>query len=362
MSFAILLKLIICSVIIPFFIGFIFTRKINEESNIVLAIVIGNLIMFALLEILAIPMIWLENSFYMLINTYVGILLVGFIISIIINRKQYVNCIKNISEKVKELPIVSTLVVLILISIQCMGLYLYMHENADDAFFIGTATTTIKTNTLYKYSPATETESYDDHLSLRYRLAPFPLFNAILSVVLNVEPAQCAHTIIPLILIPLAYMIYYLISKELFKNDVKKTMLFMVFLNIIIMFSGYSTRPNYSYFLTRIWQGKAVLGNIIIPSIWLFFVLTQKNGYKFINYLLLLIVIFAGNLTSSMGVVLPTMSLLLLGFIDEVTKINVENIKNKKVLKEIISFIINMLKYLACCIPSIVNGIMYLLR
>ncbi len=362
MNLAILLKIIICSVIIPFFIGFIFTRKINEESNIVLAIVIGNLIMFALLEILAIPMIWLECSFNMLINTYVGILLLCMIVSVIINRKQYVECISNIPKKIRELPIFSTVLVIILIVIQCMGLYLYMHENADDAFFIGTATTTIKTNTLYKYSPATEAESYDDHLSLRYRLAPFPLFNAISSVILNIEPAQCAHTILPLIFIPLAYMIYYLISKELLKNDIKKTMMFMLFFNIIVLYSGYSTRPNFAYFLTRIWQGKAVLGNIILPSIWLFFILTQKNEYKFVNYLLLLIVIFAGNLSSSMGVVLPPMSLLLLGFVDEITKIDFEKIKNKKILNEVISFIINMLKYLACCIPSIVYGIMFLLK
>ena len=42
-----------------------------------------------------------------------------------------------------------------------------------------------------------------------------------------------------------------------------------ILLSIINIFGNYSIRTNFTFLLFRIWQGKAILANIMLPSIWL---------------------------------------------------------------------------------------------
>ena len=70
-----------------------------------------------------------------------------------------------------------------------------------------------------------------------------------------------------------AYGIYYLIGYELFEKKHKSALLFVLIMSIINIYGNYSIRTTFSFLLFRIWQGKAVLCNIILPLlIYLFFI------------------------------------------------------------------------------------------
>lgn len=363
-------------VIIPELLGLIVTKFLDKEkNNLILAFVIGCLIEFAICQLVAVPLIFMNASFTTLLYIYIGINLVLSIVSIYLNVKRLKELLVNNLKSIKEMPKLLTLVVVILVGIQVYGLVGYMHLDDDDAFYVGTAVTSVQTNTIYKYSPTTGSEA-GEHLDLRYKLGPFPVYYAIMSEIINIHPTIFAHTIMPIVFLPLAYMVIGLLADCLFKNNKEQTMLFLIFINIMSIWGNYSIRNNFSFLLFRIWQGKSILANIIIPGVWLFYLLGKENDFKLINYIMIFILILAGCLTTTMGIALPPLSLILLVIADEISKMFqkdkkvtkqtkhlIRRQKNKFNIREYIkankdSFI-NIAKCLACCMPAIIYGLIY---
>lgn len=341
--------------IIPVLLGLLVTKFLNKEkNNLILAFVIGYLMEFAICQLVTVPMIFIEAKFTTLLYIYIGMNLILSLVSIIINVKSFKELIIINIDYIRKMPKLLTLIVIILIGIQVYGLVGYMHLDDDDAFYVGTAVTSIQTDSIYKYSPTTGGET-GEHLALRYRLGPFPVYYAINAKIINIHPTIFAHTIMPIIFIPIAYMMFALIASHLFKNNKERIMLFLIFINIITIWGNYSTRNTFSFLLFRIWQGKSILANIIIPGTWLMYLLAKENDFKLINYVIIFILILAGCFTTTMGIALPPLSLMLLVIADEMSKINIKNIKDiewKKHLK-------NIMKCLVCCISAIIYGIMY---
>ena len=211
-------------VIIPIILGMIPTHFIkSEKNNILYSWIMGYFIKFAILQIIAIPMIFADLSLDILLYTFCTLVVLLLIFSIIINRKNLKEFVVGNFIELKKLPI-TTIAVIIIIGLQAVILGYYTHIDDDDSFYVATATTAVKTNTLYKY---TALEGYEyEILPSRYVLSPYPMYNAIISKLINIHPAIVAHTIFPIIFIPLAYCVYALIANKLFKGDKKSVNLF----------------------------------------------------------------------------------------------------------------------------------------
>lgn len=340
---------IVVFLIVPFLLGLLITRFTkNEKNNIILAYLIGYLIEFAICEIISIPLIFMQKEYNVLLITYVFIIGILSLISFVINFKSFKEIILDNIKKIKELPKLLSIICIGLILVQMFIYAFYTHIDDDDAFYVGTSVTTVQTNTLYKYSPTTGITS-GENILLRYRLSPFPLYMAVLSSILNIHPTIVAHTIFPVIILPIIYSVYYLLSKEIFKEDKESSILFVILINLLNIFGGYSIRTNFAFLLFRIWQGKALLANLLIPSIWLFVLKAHKNNYKLLDCFILLILVFAANLTTTMAIGFAPISLMGLAFALELIDFNFKK------------FIKNILKCLVCCMPSIIYGLIYLL-
>lgn len=341
--------------IIPILIGLLTRKFLGEnKNNIILFFIIGYIIEFAICEILAVPMIYLECSFKTLLYSFLSIILGLCVISFILNIRNIKEIITDFLNNLKKYPKIILCIVIILVGIQVYGLFGYMHEDSDDATYVATATTAIQTNSLFKYSAQTG-ELIGEHMVPRYRLGPFPLYIAIISDLINIHPAIVAHNVIPTIFIPMAYMIYAVLADRIFKSNKKSVLMFLLILCILHIWGGYSKRNNFAFLLFRIWQGKAVLASIIIPLVMLFFVIAEENKYQFGNCLLLLITILGGVLTTTMGIALPPLVLMCLCFAYEIPKIKLKQIKSKENLE----ILRNILKCLVCCMPAIFYGILY---
>lgn len=341
-----ILKLIICLLVflvVPVILGMLITKFINKGHNILFLFVMGYLMEFAILQIIAIPMIFLNFKFTTLLFSWIILILVLMLISLIINKNKIEEFkIKEILKRIFNKFNIICIIAIVFVLIQAIYPIFYTYTNADDAFFVGSATTTIYENTMYKVSA--EGGSFYSKIPYRYILSPFPMYLAIVSSIVNISPAIVAHSIFPPVFIILAYAIYMLLAEKLFDKNKTNVSIFIILLSIVQILGNYSDRTNFTYLLLRVWQGKAFLAGVMLPAIWLMFLNCIEDDKKIINWVILLITILASLLTSEMAIALAPMTLMMLAFVFA--------IRNKK-----ISY---LLKSAVCVIPSVIYFLIYL--
>lgn len=329
--------------ILPLLIGTLIVNQLLKErtTDLVLAWLSGFIIMFASFYILVMPMLFMKLPLHVLVISWCILMLFLFAVSIIYNRNRFDAILLHNINRIKLLPWLTILVVL-LICVQVYFLAVYMHSDADDAFYVATATTSVSTDTIFQIDSFTGKPFLD--YPQRYVLSPFPVFIALLSQILITHPAIVAHTILPIVFIPLSYGVFSIIGKKLFHDRSEDVVFFLLFLCILNIYGNFSAFTNSTFLLFRIWQGKAVLANIILPSIFYFSyraMLGEKHKGEWIT---LFFCVLASCLTSSMGIVLTPIMIGCMGIVFA--------IRNKKIRTLLFS--------IACCLPCIVCGFIYL--
>lgn len=146
------------------------------------------------------------------------------------------------------------------------------YADGDDSYYISISTAANLGGSMYQLDPYTGVPTT---LDVRHGLAPFPIWVSFITLKAGVNTAVAAHSFIPLVLIPLTYVIYLEIGKCLLDgnrfsgaNDLtsKKCLpIFMIFVSLLQIFGNYSIYPASTFLLTRTRQGKAALGNVILP-------------------------------------------------------------------------------------------------
>lgn len=168
----------------------------------------------------------------------------------------------------------------LLLLFQLYKSYTLAYADGDDAYYIPISTAANLGGGMYLINPYTGAPTDFD---IRHGLAPFPIWVAFIAEKMGVNTAVAAHTWIPLVLIPLTYLIYYQIGCVLLKERKHYISVFMNFMALLQIFGNYSIYPASTFLLTRTRQGKAALGNIIVPVlIYLMLMLveeTKENGY-----------------------------------------------------------------------------------
>ena len=339
-----------CFIIIPIMLGLLITHFMKKaKNNILYSIIIGYFIEFSIYQLFTIPFTYMEKSFESLHYTCFAIFGVLSIISIIINFKEIKNILKKIKDSVKEVPKLLTILTFLVIGFQCYYGYSYMHIDEDDSNFVAKATITLQTNTLYKYSDKGEVNT---EFPVRYVFSPFPVHLASVAKFTGYHPMAIAHSLFPVIFLILIYINYYLLGNILFKDDKKKSMLFLFFVSLLYMFGDdINLRSNFRFALVRLWQGKALLGNLIIPAIIVMYDGFASAEKKIPYWIVLFITMMAACFVSTMGFALAPIMLGTLTII-----YSISNIKKKKSFKEFIKFAFCSL---LCCTPNLLYAVIY---
>ncbi len=335
-----LIRIIFLFGIGPQLLGMLVTRFKKEKNPVFFSFVMGYFLQFAILQLLAVPMIFLKIKFSTLFYSWGNIIGILAILSFVLNIHRFK--IQDLWNTIKDNFNVQNIIAGLFILVQVIVPMIYMHVDQDDSFYVVTASTSIAENSMYIV--AAEDGLEYQRLPPRYVLSPFPLYLASVSVAIGVHPTIVAHTILPPIFILLAYMIYTQIAFHLFKGEKKAVSIFLIFLSLLYIWGNFSIYTNFTFLLLRIWQGKAMLANVILPAIWLMFLECIKNDKKIGNWLILLMVMIASCHVSSMGIALAPMTLGGLAV--------VFSIRNRK-----ISYI---LKSAICMIPNLIYGLTYL--
>lgn len=305
----ILWKVCICILlcfVVPTILGKCLVVLCKIDNCFLMEIVYGWLFVLASFQIFAVPATFLKCSLTFLCIIYSVFLLLCCVISIaflIHKSKHEVVCVqkKKNAAKWNLYIVIAVIFVVFQVAIAIMG----MHTDTDDAYYLGTATTSIVTDTLYVYEP--DNGLVYTEFPYRYVFSALTLVWAYLSKLSGIHPIILTHVIIPPVFILIFYVIMWDLAKKLFKENEKRC-LFFLFINIFQIFGFTSVYTQSAFLVLRIWQGKAMLPNIIFPVlIRMFLELNQKNSRK-ILWGIVFICVMAGCCASSMGVPLCMLS------------------------------------------------------
>ena len=336
------LKILVIFFIVPTLLGLLITNFMKEKNNVFFGFVLGIITEFASFEIIYLLMYFMSYSLKILELAWLLIILIMCVISIIINAKRSKEIFKSQIKLIKSLPI-TILLFILLISIQMYFPARYMQiVDPDDAFYVASVTTTIETNSLFKYNPYDGTEYQE--MPLRYSLSGLFAYFATISEFLDIHPAIVMHTIFPPIIILSEYIVYALLANKLFNGNKEKVSYFLIILATIHIFGYISIYTNFSFFAYRSWQGKSLIANFCLPLEWLMYLYCIENSNKVIYWLNLLFVMISACFVTCMGVFLAPIILAILSLINF--------IQNKKFN--------DVVKAMLCCLPEVILGLIYL--
>lgn len=252
--------------LVPLVLGHFITQKMGEKyveawsANWLMGIVL----MFAQLQIIALPLIIYKCKFHTLFYLYVAIIAVETIMGVFRYTDNLRRMARQLVPRLKELGLLWVLVV-ISIMMQAFMLSYFEHVDDDDARYVPTAVAAVQKDLMLVENPVTGQPLYSEFSEVfKDMVSPWIMFWALLSKVSMIHPAILMHSIVPLFMIPLAYVVYWLLAQQLFEED-EKRVIFVGLVSAMSIFSGYSLYNSGAFLLFRIWQGKAMFAAIFVP-------------------------------------------------------------------------------------------------
>lgn len=189
----------------------------------------------------------------------------------------------------------------VLLGFQLYQAVAYASFDGDDAYYVVESLIAQEAGVMYRILPLTGGST---GLDVRHALAVFPMWIAFVSVRAGIHATIVSHVVMPLVLIPLTYLLYYEIGRVLFARDSQSggkqvetgaaatgsggnvfcrenLPVFMILMAVFQIFGNVSIYTTETFFLTRTWQGKAVAGALTIPAVlWLFLLLDGGKREK----------------------------------------------------------------------------------
>ncbi len=330
--------------IIPFFIGILYTRMLrtsSEANSIIRNWVSGMVICLAIFYLLAMPATYLEKSLSGLAYVYIGIIALLCMISLIVNCRRLVAIIKDLFHTLRHMPWITILAVVV-IGFQIYMYVFQMHVDDDDSFYVATAVTAVHTDTIFQFNPYSGA-AYSAYPS-RYVLSPFPILVAVLARLSTIHPTILAHTLLPVIFVPLAYGVFMLTGHELFKGDREKTAYFVLLAAVVQMFAATTTHTQGMVMLVRIWQGKALLASALLPLVFYLGMRLMMDKFEKADWFLLLSLMLACCLVSSMGIMLGAIMTGIMAILIAFQKRKIRP----------------LVQMLLCCLPNLIFAGIYL--
>ncbi len=299
--------------VIPTIIGGLFVNVYKAAAKLPFMWISGQILLWTGFQCICVPLVLLEKSFSMVRRLFWIYMVCLLFISLILHfarKNKGVRSFQVISGEDERKSyrflwlVFWGLLMLQLVLTGCMA-----YEEGDDAFYVAISTITENADTMYRKLPYTGGTT---GLDARHGLAPFPIWVAFLAKASGIPSVTVAQVALPMVLIVMSYGIYYLIGKHLFSSRRGRLPLFMILVELLVLFGGYSVYSAENFLLVRTSQGKAVLANIVIPFLLLLLLLLlerlQKEESAGVGYWLLLAFnMAAGCLCSTQGTLLTCM-------------------------------------------------------
>lgn len=293
--------------VIPFGIGLIPANFISvKRRGPGLVLLAGYFVMWALFEVVAIPAVLFVkyDNFKVASNCFMvlSILCAAAGLWLWYRNRKACRPAAGITAQIRQTSWAERIEWLLFFALLGFQLYkaaAYASFDGDDAYYVVESLIAQQADVMYRILPYTGRPT---DLDIRHALAVFPMWVAFVAKKSGIHATVVSHTILPFVLIPLSYLVYYEVGRNLFQinpcgEEMEKAArkrtekgqtgrrqvenggffhrenlpIFMILMAMFQIFGNVSIYTNETFFLTRTWQGKAVAGSLVIPALfWMF--------------------------------------------------------------------------------------------
>lgn len=268
-------QLILWEFAIPILVGTLFWNVCNFRCNLPFWWISGQMLLWAVFQIICVPMILCKMDFMHLVRVFAAVTAVLLVLAaaLFCRRKgwRFFYSAKRTKTK-REIFLWGIFALLLLF--QLVQAVRMAYADGDDAYYVALTTITNNASTMYQKLPYTGGTTA---LDVRHGLAPFPMWISYLTQVSGLEAVTVAHIAVPLMLISMTYGIFYLLGERISGEKRELLPLFLVFSELLVLFGDYSFYTAENFMIARSRQGKAALGNIMIPMLFLLLLLLLQN-------------------------------------------------------------------------------------
>lgn len=350
-----LLILALLLLVVPTVVGGIFAYVDKMGGSLLFRWVSGQFILWAGFQLICVPLILKEQSFGQLTRLFLvytaALVLLAAAWGIrrrVLEQKPLRRQQGGLGEREKNQAkgVLLWAVFWGLLAFQLVQAVRLAYADTDDAYYVAVSSITQSSDTMYQVLPYT---GGGTELDARHGLAPFPVWIAFLGKLSGMHAVTVAQVVLPVVLISMTYGIFYLFSSILFPARDGKQPLFLIFTEILVLFGNYSIYTVENFMIARSRQGKAALGNIVIPFLLLLFLLLlgKLHGKEKIPpklYLLFGAVTVTGCLCSTLGALLVCMAVGAAGLLGALC------CKRLRILVPLA----------LCCVPCVFYALLYL--
>lgn len=259
--------------------GYGILNILKKRQNFSRILIVGYVFCTTVFQIIAMPFMLFQMEFAPLFYGYIVILLLICVYAfyIFFIKETGINVIKKefsnaMHEKTKT---IAWCLVLAGVAGQVLYVVAKQHTDIDDSYYIAMVNTIIETGRIHSIDPASGMSQFG--FSSQYKLVGYEVLLSVIARFFNVNAAYLSHTILPVFLVPLHYLIISNIAKML---DKKSAPYFVLLYEITNIYSGYSGYSQGAFLLYRIWQGKAVMINVCVPILILAFLWLYDSKRK----------------------------------------------------------------------------------
>ena len=302
--------------IIPLLVGNGIIHLLKGKMTLAKSYLFGWMGIWAFCQLISVPLVLFRCSFWsvVIIMTIAIVLMAGYGIY----KKVYVTIIPEIHGKKEWIAYGVMLFAVLCILVVSV---LFQHTDADDSRFVVFAVDIYRTNKMFLTDPSTGCSIVEWMADRNDLTSPWQVFIALYSKYVSIYPTIMMHTFLPVAILTGIACVYWLLSDVLFEKQIVYRSMFVIavfFLNIYGYFSIYSSE---TFMMTRLWQGKAVVASLGIPTVFLIFFWIYKENKREYRFLLLL-ANMAMCLMSGMGVIIGAIMIGCISFVYGIRKRN----------------------------------------
>ena len=297
-----MIELIKCGLMIIFYlivflgIGYTIGKVMRYKTAWAEYVLIGFLWYYALFQGIALPMIFMKKSLSLLTYFWCAVVLILSVVCfLLVYRKRKTEGKHGIICSMPEMK--NSIMTLIknpfavlfacFLVFTCYFTAIQNEWGWDTAYYIGTVSTTVDTNTMYQYCG--ETGRNLKEIPFRYALSAFYMDSAVFCKIFGIAPVFFQKYVMGTLCVLLHFILLYLVGKELFKKQAEKVFLFASVsggLNFFFV-SEFTTSH---FLLFRSYEAKAFCANVIIPMMFLVLLRIHKEPDRKQNWKFLFLV------------------------------------------------------------------------
>ena len=270
--------------------GIVLVRILKVKGDCSLTFILGYLVYFAVFELVIVPMTLKWVSLTAAAYIWAGIMALVFWLTFGVIGKglsdlldmgiTWLTACSGIFGSISEIWKNHSVMIILagaVVLLQCLIVIFYEDTTVDAAYYVGTVSTSVYTDTLGRYNPFNG--AIQKAFQARYVFSAYPMHNAVWCRLLGIHPIVQAKQVMSCMNVVTANLIIYQIGKRLFDGNRKKADLMLVFVCVLQLFCG-TIYSSGTFFFTRSYEGKAILANIAIPAVLMCAVwyLQEKNS------------------------------------------------------------------------------------